>query len=139
MPRYYGTLFICESEEANLTEITGALINSEYGTSIEITDLEVIIDSAIDTVNHDAGTSIGYMTGGAGAKTITVTGSQAAAIKPLVAMKLISRTIQGASSSTINIGPLGKSQSASSSVNDINAELYKRAIDVLRGRSFERV
>ena len=122
-----------------MTVITGALIQAEYDTSITATNLEIMIDSAIDTVNSDAGTSISYMTGAAGSKTITVTGDQAAAIKPLVAMKITSRDIQGASSSSMTLGGLGESQSTSSSANDMNAELYEKAVNRLRGRNFVRV
>ena len=122
-----------------MTVITGALIQAEYDTSITATNLEIMIDSAIDTVNSDAGISISYMTGAVGSKTITVTGDQAAAIKPLVAMKITSRDIQGASSSSITLGGLGESQSTSSSANDMNAELYEKAVNRLRGRNFVRV
>jgi outer membrane PBP1 activator LpoA protein len=121
-----------------MTDITGLLIQSEFASDVDVTDIEVIIDSAIDTVNSDAGTSIGYMTGPAGSKTITVTGNEAAAIKPMVAMKLISRSTAGASSTSTNIGALSTSQSASSSTGDVNADQYIRAIDRLRGRYFDK-
>jgi len=122
-----------------MTVITGLLIQSEFNTTVAVGDLEVIIDSAIDTVNSDAGTSIGYMTGVTPTKTITVTGDQAAAIKPLIAMKIVSRSIEGASSSNITMGGVSSSSSTSSGMNDVNAELYEKAINRLRGRSFERV
>jgi len=118
--------------------ITGLLIQSEFSTTVAVTDIEVIVDSAIDTVNSDAGTSIGYMTGVAGSKTITVTGAQAAAIKPMVAMKLVSRATSGASSSSYTLGGIGSSQSASSSSGDVNADQYERAISALCGRAFKR-
>jgi hypothetical protein len=116
-----------------MTVITGALIQSEFGTSVAATALEVIIDSAIDSVNSDAGVTIGYMTGVAGAKTITVTGNEAAAIKPMVAMKLASRVTIGASSSSASMGGISMSQSASSGAGDINADQYRRAISILKG------
>lgn len=110
------------------TIITATLIKTEFGSSLATADLEVIIDSAIDTVNSDAGTSIGHLTAG----TITVTGDQAAAIKPLIAMKLTSRGINGASSSSFGLSGLSISQSISSSQNDVNSELYDRAINRLK-------
>ena len=119
-----------------MTTITAALINSEFGTSVSVADLEVIINSSIDTVNSDAHISIGYLSGSPG--TITVTGDQAAAIKPLIASKLASRTASGASSSSVNIGSVSKSQSVSSSINDVNAELYIKAIQKLIGKDFKR-
>ena len=121
-----------------MTVITGALLQSELGTTVDTADLEVIVDSAIDSVNSDAGTSIGYMTGAAGSKTITVTALEAAAIKPMVAMKLISRATSGASSSAFALGSVSSSQSASSSAGDVNADQYRRAIAVLCGRTFKR-
>jgi len=114
-----------------MTVITADLINSEFGTTVATADLEVVINSAIDTVNSDAGTSIGYLVAG----TITVTANEAAAIKPMVAMKLASRSTSGASSTSLSIGGLSTSQSASSSTGDVNAEQYLRAIERLKGSS----
>ena len=121
-----------------MTVITGALIQSEFDTTVSATDLEVIIDSAIDNVNSDAGTSIGYMTGTAGSKTVTVTGNQAAAIKSMVALKLASRAIAGGASSSFGLGGLSQSQNVNSSPLNVNVEQYNRAIRVLVGRSFRR-
>jgi len=114
-----------------MTVITADLINSEFGTTVATADLEVVINSAIDTVNSDAGTSIGYLVAG----TITVTANEAAAIKPMVAMKLASRSTSGASSTSLSIGGLSTSQSASSSTGDVNADQYLRAIERLKGSS----
>jgi len=115
-----------------VTVITGLLIQSEFDTTVSVASLEVIIDSAIDSVNSDAGIAIGYMTGVAGTKTITVTGDQAAAIKPMIAMKLISRKMAGAESSPFSITPISRSESSSSGTGDVNADLYLRAIDHLK-------
>jgi len=121
-----------------MTTITGTTIQAEFNTSVEITTLEIMIDGCVDTVNLDAGLSIAYMTGVAGAKTITVTGGQAAAIKPLMAMRLASRATAGGSSSSYNIGPVGVSSSSNSSPSDVNAEQYERAIRNLCARDFRR-
>ena len=122
-----------------MTVITGLLIQSEFNTTVAVADLEVIIDSSIDTVNSDASTSIGYMTGVTPTKTVTVTGDQAAAIKPLIAMKLISRATQGSSSTSRTIAGMGLSQSASSSTGDVNADQYKSAIRILIGADVDKV
>jgi outer membrane PBP1 activator LpoA protein len=115
-----------------MTVITGLLIQSEFNSTVAITSLEVIIDSAIDSVNTDAGTSIGYMTGIAGAKTITVTGMQAAAIKPMIAMKLTSRATSGAASSSFGLHGISTSSSSSSSAGGTDSDQYTRAIQKLK-------
>lgn len=121
-----------------MTTITGLTIQAEFGTSETVANLEVIIDSAIDTVNSDAYTSIGYMTGTAGSKTITVTGAQAAAIKPLIAMKLASNIVSSGNSSSFSLNGLSQSNSSSTGANNANSELYRNAIQRLIGRSFVR-
>ncbi len=121
-----------------MTVITGLTIQTELGISTAIATIETIIDSSIDTVNTDAGTAIGYMTGATPTKTVTVTGPQAAALKPMIAMKLASNTVAGGSSSSIGIGSLSQSNSQSSGSNDLNTQLYNRAIIRLIGRQFQR-
>lgn len=114
------------------TTITGTSVQDEFNSTVEIATIEIIIDSVIDTVNSDAGTGIPHMSGTSPNKTITVAGIEAAAIKPMIAMKLAARATSGASSSSYNVGPVGVSQSTSSGVNDVNAEQYERAIEKLR-------
>lgn len=121
-----------------MATITATTIQDEFNTDLEAVIIEAIIDSAIDAVNSDAGTSISYMTGSAGSKTLTVTGNQAAALKPLVAMKLASRETEGASSESVSLGPASTSSSLSTSTNEINLMLYAKAIERLQGRSFNR-
>ena len=121
-----------------MTVITGLTIQTELGISTAIATIETIIDSSIDTVNTDAGTAIGYMTGATPTKTVTVTGARAAALKPMIAMKLASNTVAGGSSSSIGIGSLSQSSSQSSGANDLNTQLYNRAIIRLIGRQFQR-
>jgi len=121
-----------------MTIITGLTIQSEFGISTAIATIEDIIDSSIDTVNSDAGTSIGYMTGATPTKTVTVTGSQAAALKPMISMKLASNTVAGGTSSSLSLGQLSESSSQSTGANDLNTQLYDRAIIRLVGRQFRR-
>jgi hypothetical protein len=137
---------------------------SRYGYTIadlSAIDVENNIDDYIDTVNSDAGTSIGYMTGTAGSKTVTVTEAQNAALKPLIQVMLreVKKTSLSNSSSTsgssstnksVNMGPvsfseggsIGTAISAASAINNAaNSPLlliYNKAIDRLRGRSCER-
>jgi len=121
-----------------LTTITGALIQTEFDSDLTVATLEVIIDSAVDDVNSDAGTNIGYMTGGAGSKTMTVTGNQAVAIKAKIALKLADRAVSGGSSSSNSLGFISESQSVSSSPSSVNADQYERAIRKLVGIGFRR-
>ena len=121
-----------------MTVITGVLIQSEYSSEETVENIEVIIDSAIDTVNTDAETSIGYMTGAAGSKTLTVTAAQAAALKAMVAMKLTSNIVAGGSSESFGLGGVNKSTSQSSGANSLNQTLYDRAILRLIGRQTQR-
>lgn len=120
------------------TTITALLIQAEFNTSIVATKLEYMIDSAIDTVNSDADVSISNLSGTAGSKTVSVTAAQAAAIKPLVAMKIASYNTSGSASSSTTLGPYSTSQSNSSIPNDLNMELYKTAIKRLRTHNFQR-
>ena len=125
------------------------------------TVVENIIDDCIDTVNSLAGSSIGAMTGVAEAKTVTITRSQAPAVKFLVSMVLRetkktsltnSSTTSGAESvaSSSSLGPASVSESsglstaigASSAINNpansILVGLFYQLVDRLRGRSMER-
>jgi hypothetical protein len=117
-----------------MTVITGLLIQSEFATSETVANIEVIIDSAIDTVNSDAGINISYMTGASPTKTITVTGDQAAAIKPLVAIKLASNKVAGGSSQSYGVGSLSTSSSTNVGASNSNSVMYDNAIRRLRIR-----
>lgn len=118
-----------------MTTITGALLKQEFAVTTNITDLEVIIDSAVDTVNSDAGTTIAYMTGTAGSKTLTCTGGEAAALKPLIAMKLASNAVAGGTSYSRTMGILGESGSQNTGATNSNSQLYERAITNLKNAS----
>ena len=123
-----------------MATITGTLLQSELNTTVTVTTIEYLVDASIDSVNTDAGLSLAYMTGVAGAKTLTVTAEQATAIKAMTALKLASRASQGASSSSYQIGSLGVSQNMSSglSSDDFLSQQYDRAIRKLCAREFRR-
>ncbi len=60
-----------------------------YTTSdISLTNLEYLIDNAIDTVNLRAGTSIADLSGSAGSKSITGTESEILVVKELTVLLL---------------------------------------------------
>lgn len=120
------------------TTITGLILQDELGTSVSVEDLEYIIDASIDDVNSDAEQSIGYMTGTAGTKTLSVTGAQARAIKAMVIIKLALRSVQGGSSTSYSIGVISESSSTNTSNGSLNTELYKTAINRLRTKKFQR-
>jgi hypothetical protein len=119
-----------------MTVITAALIQQEFATSVAATDLEVIINSAIDTVNTDANQSINPLSGSPG--TVTVTAAQASAIKPLIAMKLASNLAQNGVSSSMSLGSLSQSNSQPTGGSNLNSELYKNAVKRLIGSGFRR-
>jgi hypothetical protein len=110
------------------TNITGLIIQTEFGVSTAIATIEAIIDSCIDTVNSDAGTTIGYMTGSTPTKTVTVTGPQAAALKPLIAIKLASNQVSGGNSQSLGFGGISQSSSVNTGTANSNSQLYERAI-----------
>jgi hypothetical protein len=119
-------------EFIKMTTITGYLIQLEFGTTEAVANLEVIIDSCVDTVNSDAGTVIGYMLGTTPSKVLTVTGLEAAALKPLIAMKLASKQVAGGNSLSYSVGGLSKSTSTNVGSSNSNSQLYERAITNLR-------
>jgi hypothetical protein len=142
-----------------MTDITAASILSQNGytiTDIPLLDVETIIDDCIDTVNSDADIYMPNMAGTAGSKTVTVTGKQNAALKPLIASYLReykktslsnSASTSGSSStnrsasiagvlSTSQGGSVGNAISATSSINSsansIYLGMYTKAIARLR-------
>ena len=117
------------------------LAETDYAdTDIHATDgkerVEYMIDNAIDYVNLHAGTSIGNMTGVAGAKTVTVTSGQSAVIKPLCILMVKAYMEKGPSANVgdVNLAIL---------LNDPRYALYhpmiREGVNRLRGRSFDRV
>jgi len=99
------------------------------------TNLEYLIDKAINYINGETGLSISNMTGAAGSKTVTVTSAQAPIIKAWT--ELLGRAY-------INKGP-SASLSAISVTEVVSDPHYRimvmmanQGINRLRGRSFQR-
>ena len=112
------------------TTISAAIIQAEYKSKETVANLEVIINSAIDTVNSDADQTISYLTGTPG--TVDVTGLQASALKPLIALKLASNSVTGGTGSQIAVGGLNSSASINIGGASLNSMLYESAIAKLR-------
>ncbi len=117
--------------------ITAQLIKDRNNQpDINSIDVEYLIDDTIDTINLEAGTGISNMTGVAGTKTVTVTSNQSAVIKPLVALMLKVFTDR---SPNVSIDGLTVSTMLQDPQYALFNQLWKRGINRLRGRSFERV
>ena len=124
-------------------------------TDFDATDVEYMIDDAIDTVNQLAGQSIAALTGVAGSMTGTCTRAQAPAVKTLISIMLreYKRTALSANSSTgdssstnrsVSIGAVSYSEggskstaiSAASALNNAAnsplVELFYKLIDSLK-------
>jgi len=97
------------------------------------TNVEYIIDDVIDFINSEAGTSISNLAGVAGAKTVTVTGAQNAAIK-LVLSVVLKETKYKISTSS-GLGSASISESVGSQ-DTIFRTMFWSSINRLRGRSF---
>ena len=120
-----------------MVALTAQLIKDRNNVAdIDSIDVEYLIDDAIDTINLEAGTSIGNMTGVAGAKTVTVTSNQSAVIKPLVALMLKAFSDK---SPNVSIGTLTVSTMLQDPQYALFKMLWVRGLNRLRGRSFERV
>lgn len=120
-----------------MTVITAQLIKDRNNKAdMNSIDVEYLIDDTIDTINLEAGTSISNMTGVAGSKTVTVTANESAVIKPLVALMLKAFSDQ---SPNVAVGGLSVSTMLQDPQYALFNQLWKRGINWLRGRSFERV
>lgn len=100
------------------------------------TNVEYIIDDTIDFINSECGTSISNLAGVAGAKTVTVTSAQNAAIK-LILQPILKDTKYKISNNT-GLGPASVSESISQQDMLFQKMLWK-ALDRLRGVSFDNV
>lgn len=110
--------------------------NNYTESQITKTNLEYLIDNTINWVNLMAGTSIDNMTGTAESKTVTVTSNQAAVLKFLIPLVLRAYLDRGPSAS------VGNTSISIVAVDPQTGQLrpmYKMALQMLRGRSFERV
>lgn len=105
-------------------------------TYITNTNLEYLIDDAINYVNLEAGTSISNLSGVAGSKTVTVTAAQGAVVIPLITLCMRAYKDKGPSSSTQGL-------SVTAIVSDpqykLEMMMLKSGIRKLCGSGFERV
>jgi hypothetical protein len=99
------------------------------------TNVEYMIDSAIDYVNLEAETSISNLSGSAGSKTVTVTASQNAVLKLLLTAMLREAKFKG--SSSLGMGGLSVSDTLVTQP-PIFQSLFKNALRRLRGMDFKR-
>jgi len=97
------------------------------------TNVEYIIDDVIDFINSEAGISVSNMAGVAGAKTVTVTGAQNAAIKLVLSVVLKETKYKLSTSSSL--GPASISESVGSQ-DQIFRKMFWSSMNRLRGRSF---
>jgi len=120
-----------------MVTITAAQMHSETGYSISditVTNLEYLIDNAIDYVNAECGTSISSMAGGP-PKTVTVTAGQSAALKPLIVLMMRAYKDRGP---TVGVPGLNVTEVISDPQYKLHIMLWKSSLKRLRGRSFER-
>ena len=95
--------------------------NGYTTADISLTNLEYLIDNAIDTVNLRAGTSIADLSGDAGSKSITGTESEILVVKELVVLLLRAYKDRGPN---VSIGGL----TASAVLNDPQYAYYSEAV-----------
>lgn len=116
--------------------ITAAQILDETSyteSDISATNLEYLIDNAIDYVNLEAGTSISSLSGSPGS--VTVTNAQSVAVKALAKLMLRAYVDHGPYA---NVAAVGVSFVANDPQLKLEWKLINRALQRLRGRSFER-
>ena len=99
-------------------------------------DLESLIDNCIRWINLMAGQSMSLMAGVAGAKTTTVTDNQYAVLIFLVSLVVKANLNRG---STAAVGGLSVGVAATDPQTGQMKPMYKAALQMLRGRGFDRV
>ena len=104
-------------------------------SDITNTNLEYLIDNAIDHVNLVCGTSIADLSGVAAAKTLTATENELAVLKPLINLMMRAYIDKGPN---INAATMGVMEIATDPHYKIMYALWKESAGHLRGRSFER-
>lgn len=104
--------------------------------AISDTDLEYLIDECIRWVNLMAGQSMSTMTGVAGAKTVTLTDNQYAVLGMLIPLRVKARLERGAGG---GVGSLSMGAVTSDPETGQLKPMVRMALQMLRGRSFERV
>ena len=109
--------------------------NNYTEADISKTNLEYLIDNAIDYINLVAGTSIADLSGTAGSKSLTATENEIVAIKLLTVLLLRAYKDRGPNASVAGLN-------VSAVINDPQYTLYKELFDLavarLRGKYFKR-
>ena len=99
------------------------------------TNLEYLIDNVIDEVNLMAGTSIADLAGAAPNKSITASEGELVAVKAGVNLALRAYHDKGPNTA---IATLNVTEITTDPHYKIMTRIWNRAINYLRGRSFER-
>ena len=110
--------------------------DSSPDETVSLTNVEMIIDDIIDTINSEAETTIPAMSGvTAGSKTVTVSRNQNAAIKLVLPVML--KEAKYKLSTSGSMGPLSSSVSVGSQ-DSIFKELFYKAIEKLKERDWSQ-
>ena len=108
--------------------------NNYTEADISKTNLEYLIDNAIDYINLVAGTSIADLSGTAGSKSLTATENEIVAIKLLTVLLLRAYKDRGPNASVAGLN-------VSAVINDPQYTLFKELFDLavarLRGKYFK--
>lgn len=98
-------------------------------------NLEYLIDNAIDYVNLEAGTSIADLTGAAETKQYVGSENETVAVKACVNLMMRAYVDKGP---TVAVGGMSVAPIVSDPHYKVETMILKRALNRLRGRSFER-
>jgi len=109
--------------------------NNWVVSDISLTNLEYVIDNAIDYINMEAGTSIADLSGAADSKSLTGTDSEIAVVKLLSVLMVRAYKDRGPQVTT---GTMGVQAVISDPQYHLFTKLVTRGINRLSGRSFER-
>lgn len=119
--------------------ITAAQIKAENdwdGDDISDTNLEYLIDNAINHINLLAGLSMSNLSGAAGSKTVTLTSSQEPYVKMLSALLVRAYIDKGPDT---NVAAVSATTISTDPHYKLFMRLINQGIQYLRGRDFERV
>lgn len=120
-----------------VTNIATQILNENNYTTNDITatNLEYLIDNAIDYVNMETATSIADLSGSAGTKSIT--GTEAEIITVKAGSVLMLRAYKDRGPNT-GLGNMSISTVIADPQYAFFSELFKMSLNRLRGRSIER-
>ena len=126
-----------------MTTLTAAIVLERFDlTTADFSAVatEYLIDDVIDYINLEAGTSISNLAGVAGAKTVTVTSGQNAAIKLILSLML--KDVKAMATSTSQtLGQMSMSESISESVSQASIGvqgMIDKALKRLTGMALKR-